>query len=241
MPAPGGQGDEAEAGTAAEVAANLAGVRERIAVAARAAGRDPAAVTLVAVAKSQPPGRVEAALAAGQRVFGENYVQEAKERWPTLRARHPDVELHLVGGLQSNKTADAVALFDVIQTVDRPRLARELAKEIGRQGRRPRLLVQVNTGEEQQKGGVAPGGLDALLSLCRDELGLPVEGLMAIPPEDEDTAPHAALLAKLAARHGLARVSVGMSGDFETAVRFGGTIVRVGTAVFGSRLARPAS
>ncbi len=235
MPAPEEQGGEA----GAEVAANLAEVRGRIAGAARAAGRDPAAVTLVAVSKSQPPGRIEAALAGGQRVFGENYVQEALARWPALRERHPDVELHLVGGLQSNKAAEAVALFDVIQTVDRPRLTRELAKEMARQGRRPRLLVQVNTGEEPQKGGVAPGGLDALLALCRGELGLPVDGLMAIPPEDEDTAPHAALLAKLAARHGLARVSVGMSGDFETAVRFGATIVRVGTAVFGARQGRP--
>jgi hypothetical protein len=235
MPAPEEQGGEA----GAEVAANLAEVRGRIAGAARAAGRDPAAVTLVAVSKSQPPGRIEAALAGGQRVFGENYVQEALARWPALRERHPDVELHLVGGLQSNKAAEAVALFDVIQTVDRPRLTRELAKEMAKQGRRPRLLVQVNTGEEPQKGGVAPGGLDALLALCRGELGLPVDGLMAIPPEDEDTAPHAALLAKLAARHGLARVSVGMSGDFETAVRFGATIVRVGTAVFGARQGRP--
>jgi pyridoxal phosphate enzyme (YggS family) len=199
-------------------------------------------VTLVAVAKSQPPERVEAALGAGQRVFGENYVQEAQGRWPALRERHPEgVELHLVGGLQSNKAADAVALFDVIQTVDRARLARELAKEMGRQGRRPRLLVQVNTGEEAQKGGVLPGGLDALLALCRGELGLPVEGLMAIPPEDQDTAPHAALLARLAARHGLPHVSVGMSGDFETAVRFGATLVRVGTAIFGARQRRPAA
>jgi pyridoxal phosphate enzyme (YggS family) len=174
-------------------------------------------------------------------VFGENYVQEALARWPGLRERYPDVELHLVGALQSNKAADAVALFDVIQTVDRPRLARELAKEMARQGRQPRLLVQVNTGEEPQKGGVAPGGLDALLALCRSELALPVEGLMAIPPEGEDTAPHAALLAKLAARHGLDRVSVGMSGDFETAVRFGATLVRVGTAVFGARQGRPAA
>ncbi|HEX8373987.1 MAG TPA: YggS family pyridoxal phosphate-dependent enzyme [Geminicoccaceae bacterium] len=238
MPASDGQGAEVAADEA--VAAGLAEVRGRIAAAARAAGRDPAAVALVAVAKSQAPERIEAALAAGQRVFGENYVQEAAGRWPGLRARYPDVELHLVGGLQSNKTADAVALFDVIQSVDRPRLARELAKEMGRQGRRPRLLLQVNTGEEAQKGGVLPGGLEALLELCRGELGLPVEGLMAIPPEEEDTAPHAALLAKLAARHGLPHVSVGMSGDFETAVRFGATLVRVGTAIFGARQKRPA-
>lgn len=229
-PAAGGGGDGAE-----QVAANLARIGERIDAAARAAGRDPAAVRLVAVSKTQPPGRIEAAIEAEQRAFGENYVQEAAARWPELRARHPDVELHLVGGLQSNKAAQAVALFDVIQSVDRASLARALAKEAARQGRRPRLLVQVNTGEEPQKGGVAPGGLEDLLRLCRGELDLPVEGLMAIPPEDEDTGPHAALLAKLARRHGLPEVSVGMSADFETAIRFGATLVRVGTAVFGGR------
>lgn len=231
--------DEGQAaGAGAEVAAALAEVRSRIAAAAGAVGRDPAAVALVAVSKTQPPERVEAALAAGQRAFGENYVQEAQGRWAARRERLPDLELHLVGALQSNKAADAVALFDVIQTVDRPKLAAALAREMDRQNRRPRLLVQVNTGEEPQKGGVLPGGLDALLASCRAELGLPVEGLMAIPPDDEDVAPHAALLAKLAARHGLAQVSVGMSGDFEAAVRLGATIVRVGTAIFGARPAR---
>ena len=220
---------------AADVAAGLAEVRERIAAAARAAGRDPAGVTLVAVSKTQLPERVEAALAAGQRVFGENYVQEAAGRWPPLRERYPDVELHMIGGLQSNKAAEAVALFDVIESVDRPKLARELAKAMERQGRRPRLLIQVNTGEEPQKSGVLPAALPDLVGLCREELGLPLEGLMAIPPEGEDVAPHAALLAKLARRHGLPAVSVGMSADFETAVRFGATQVRVGTLIFGAR------
>ena len=223
---------------AADVAAGLAEVRERIAAAARAAGRDPAGVTLVAVSKTQPPERVEAALAAGQRVFGENYVQEAAGRWPPLRERYPDVELHMIGGLQSNKAAEAVALFDVIESVDRPKLARELAKAAERQGRWPRLLIQVNTGEEPQKSGVLPAALPDLVGLCRDELGLPLEGLMAISPEGEDVAPHAALLAKLARRHGLSAVSVGMSADFETAVRFGATQVRVGTLIFGARAPR---
>ncbi len=223
---------------AADVAAGLAEVQERIAAAARAAGRDPAGVTLVAVSKTQPPERVEAALAAGQRVFGENYVQEAAGRWSPLRERYPDAELHMIGGLQSNKAAEAVALFDVIESVDRPKLARELAKAAERQGRRPRLLIQVNTGEEPQKSGVLPAALPDLVGLCRDGLGLPLEGLMAIPPEGEDVAPHAALLVKLARRHGLPAVSVGMSADFETAVRFGATQVRVGTLIFGARAPR---
>ncbi len=223
---------------AREVAASLAEVRARIVGAAQAAGRDPDAITLVAVSKSQSLERIEAALAAGQRVFGENYVQEAAGRWPELRQRHAGIELHMIGALQSNKAAEAVSLFDVIQTVDRPRLARELAKEMARQGRRPQLLVQVNTGEEPQKAGVAPGGLEALLAACRGKLGLPIQGLMAIPPEADDVALHAALLTKLAARHELAAVSIGMSGDFEAAIRFGATHVRVGTSIFGTRLAR---
>lgn len=223
---------------AANLAANLAEVRRRIEAAAREAGRDPAAITLVAVSKAQPLERIEAALAAGQRVFGENYVQEARSRWPELRRRWPGVELHMIGGLQSNKAAEAVALFDVVQTLDRPKLAREIAKEMARQNRQLHLLVQVNTGEEPQKSGVAPGELDGFLALCRAELGLAIEGLMAIPPEDEDVALHAALLAKLAARHHLPVLSIGMSGDFETAIRFGATHVRVGTAIFGARPGR---
>ena len=224
-----------EPGQQTEVATRLADVRKRMAVAAQAAGRDPAAVTLIAVSKFQPDASVEAALAAGQRAFGENYVQEARARWPALRQRWPDIELHLIGGLQSNKAAEAVALFDVLQTLDRPKLARAMAKEMARQDRRPRLFVQVNTGEEPQKAGVVPRDLPALLTLCRGELGLEIDGLMAIPPEDEDVALHAALLARLAAREGVAGMSVGMSGDYETAIRFGATHVRIGTGVFGTR------
>ncbi|MDX6750835.1 YggS family pyridoxal phosphate-dependent enzyme [Geminicoccaceae bacterium 1502E] len=225
-----GQGRPAD-----EVAAGLDEVKARIAEACREAGRDPAEVTLIAVGKAQPEERIVAALEAGQRVFGENYVQEAAGRWPGLRERFEAVELHLIGALQSNKAAEAVRLFDVIQTLDRPKLAREIAKELERQGVRRRLLVQVNTGEEPQKAGVLPGELEDFLRLCREELGLAIEGLMAIPPADEEVALHAALLAKLARRHGLATVSVGMSGDYETAARFGATHVRVGTAIFGTR------
>ena len=224
---------------AAEVAANLAEVRARI-DGGRAAGRArPGRGDAVAVSKSQPEARIEAALAAGQRVFGENYVQEAAGRWPELRQRWPGVELHLIGGLQSNKAAEAVALFDVIQTLDRPKLARELAKEMARQGA-PAAAARPG----QHRRGAAEVGHRAgrarrpSSALCRDELGLAVEGLMAIPPEDEDVALHAALLAKLAARAGLAPVSIGMSGDYETAIRFGATHVRVGTAIFGARRAR---
>lgn len=222
-----------------QVAANLAAVRERIAAAAGAAGREAHEVRLVAVSKAQPLARIEAALTAGQRVFGENYVQETQGRWPALRQRWPDLELHLVGHLQSNKAGEAVALFDVIQTLDRPKLARALAREMSQQDRRPKLLIQVNTGEEPQKSGVRPGELEGLLELCGTELGLDVQGLMAIPPDDEDVALHAALLAKLVRRHGLEEVSVGMSGDYEQAIRFGATLVRVGTAIFGARAARP--
>jgi pyridoxal phosphate enzyme (YggS family) len=228
-------GQPAASSTASEVAAALAEVRARIAAAAAAGGRPADAVTLVAVGKAQAGARIEAALAAGQCVFGENYVQEAKGRWPALRQCYGQIELHLIGSLQSNKAAEAVALFDMIQTLDRPKLARELAKAMARQNRRPRLMIQVNTGEEPQKSGIAPGELAAFLDLCRDELGLDVAGLMAIPPEDEDVAPHAALLAKLARRHELPLLSVGMSADYETAIRFGATHVRVGTAIFGAR------
>ncbi|MCX7630228.1 MAG: YggS family pyridoxal phosphate-dependent enzyme [Geminicoccaceae bacterium] len=225
-----------EQGAGGEVRARLEEVRRRIAAAARAAGRDPGSITLVAVSKAQPRERIEAALEAGQRVFGENYVQEAQARWPALRARFPDVELHLVGALQTNKARAAVAFFDVIQTLDRPKLAHVLAKELARpEARTRRLLVEVNLAEEPQKAGVAPGDLDPFLRLCREELRLPVRGLMAIPPADEDVAPYAALLAKLAARHDLPEVSIGMSADFETAIAFGATIVRIGTAIFGER------
>ena len=217
-----------------DVAAGLAEVRARIAAAALAADRDPASVTLIAVGKAQPPERIAAALAAGQRVFGENYVQEAAGRWPSLRAAPPDVELHMIGALQTNKVRDALALFDVIQTVDRPRLAEALAREAQRRGRSPGILVQVNTGAEAQKAGVPTQELDDLVATCR-RLELRLQGLMAIPPADEDVAMHTALLAKLARRHGLAIVSCGMSADYEAAIRFGATHVRVGTAIFGAR------
>jgi PLP dependent protein len=222
------------------IEANLRAVRERIAAAARAVGRAPADVTLVAVGKAQPDERVRAALAAGQRVFGENYVQEAKARWSPLRPAWPDLQLHMIGPIQTNKAKDVVALFDVIETVDRPRLAQVLAGEMARQDRRPACFVQVNTGEEAQKAGVWPADADRLIEACREGLGLPVIGLMAIPPEDEEPSLHFALLAKIAARNGLARLSMGMSADFELAVQFGATHVRVGSAIFGARPPKPA-
>jgi len=218
-----------------DIADNLEKVRAEIRAAARDAGRDPESVTLVAVSKTHPAYRIRAAIAAGQRVFGENRVQEAQAKYPELRRETPDLVLHLIGPLQTNKARDAVELFDAIETVDRPKLARALAKEMARCGRRPRCYVQVNTGEEPQKAGVAPGEADALIALARDELGLPLEGLMCIPPLDEEPAPHFALLAKIAARNGLAQLSMGMSHDYTIAVRFGATHVRVGTAIFGAR------
>ncbi len=222
-------------GSSPDIAANLADVRRNIATACAAAGRDPAGVTLVAVSKTHPVESLEAALAAGQRVFGENRVQEAKAKWPALKERFPDIELHLIGPLQTNKIKEAVALFDVIQTVDRPKLARGLAEEMARTGRRPRCYVEVNTGAEPQKAGVVPEEVDGFLVACRDEYGLAVEGLMCIPPADEEPALHFALLSDLARRLGLPVVSMGMSGDYEVAVRFGATHVRVGTAIFGVR------
>jgi pyridoxal phosphate enzyme (YggS family) len=218
--------------------AALAEVRARIARAAEAAGRDPADVTLVAVSKQQPWPRIAPVLAAGQRVFGENRVQEAKERWydPEHAETAGDgLVLHLIGPLQTNKAKEAVAFFEVIETLDRERLARALADEIQAQGRSPRLYVQVNTGEEPQKSGVAPQAADAFIAACRSTFGLTVEGLMCIPPAGEPPAPHFALLAKVAARNGLSKLSMGMSGDFETAVRLGATSVRVGSALFGER------
>jgi pyridoxal phosphate enzyme (YggS family) len=225
----------AEQAAVERVAANLADVRGRIAAAARTVGRDPAEVTLVAVSKAQPDARVLAALEAGQRVFGENYVQEAKARWPALRRDHPDLVLHIIGPIQTNKARDVVALFDVIETVDRPKLAQALAKEMARLGRRPACLIEVNTGEEPQKAGVLPAAADAFIKACRDELGLPVVGLMAIPPEGEEPSLHFALLADIALRNGLTQLSMGMSADYEIAVQFGATHVRVGSAIFGER------
>jgi hypothetical protein len=213
----------------------LADIRRRIAKAAAAAGREGADVTLTAVSKQQPWERIEPVLAAGQRVFGENRVQEAMARWSDVRGRVPDLELRLIGPLQTNKAKEAVAVFDVIETLDRERLARALADEIQKQGRTPRLYVQVNTGEEPQKAGVTPGQTDAFLKLVRETYGLQPEGLMCIPPVDEEPALHFALLGKIAARNGLKRLSMGMSDDFETAIRFGSTEVRVGSAVFGAR------
>jgi pyridoxal phosphate enzyme (YggS family) len=207
-------------------------VLAKIAAAARAAGREAADVTLVAVSKQQPEARIAAMLAAGQRVFGENRVQEAETHWA---ARREGVELRLIGPLQTNKAAEAVALFDVIETLDRERLARVLAEAAAKQGRAPRLYVQVNTGEEPQKAGVAPLETDAFVASVRRDYGLAVEGLMCIPPADEPAGPHFALLARIAERNGLARLSMGMSGDYETAVRFGATSVRVGSALFGAR------
>ncbi len=219
----------------ASVADNLAAVGARVAAAASAVGRDPGSVALVAVGKVQPPEKLVAALAAGHRLFGENRVQEAAGKFPALRTDFPDLVLHLIGPLQTNKAAEAVALFDVIETLDRPKLARALAKEMAKSGRRPRLTVQVNTGEEPQKAGVAPAEADALVSYARDELGLPVVGLMCIPPMEDEPAPHFAFLREIARRNGLEMLSMGMSADFETAIRFGATHVRVGTAIFGSR------
>ena len=218
-----------------DIAGRLAGIRARIAAAARAVGRAPDSVTLVAVSKTHPAEAVQAAMAAGQRVFGENRVQEAQRKWPALKAGCPDARLHLIGPLQTNKVADAVALFDVIETVDRPKLARALAAAMADSGRRPDCYIQVNTGEEPQKAGILPADADGFIALCRDEIGLPVQGLMCIPPLAEEPAPHFALLAEIARRHGLPVLSMGMSGDFETAVRLGATHVRIGTAIFGDR------
>jgi len=221
------------------VAVKLREVRARIAAAAKAVGRDPARVTLVAVSKAQPDARVRAALAAGQRVFGENYMQEAKARWPALRPAYPDLRLHMIGPIQTNKARDVVALFDVIETLDRSKLARALAKEMDRQGLRPDCFIEVNTGEEAQKAGVWPDDADSLIRECRDDLGLPVVGLMAIPPEHEEPSLHFALLAEIAGRNGLAQLSMGMSADYEIAVQFGATQVRVGSAIFGARPPKP--
>lgn len=210
-------------------------MRGRIAQACREAGRGPDAATLTAVSKTQPPEAIDAALATGQRVFGENRVQEAQERWSDRRPGLPDLELRLIGPLQTNKAPDAVALFDVIETLDREKMARALAEASGKLGRTPRLLVQVNTGAEPQKAGVPPDAADALIGQARRTYGLTIEGLMCIPPADQDPEPHFALLARIADRNGLGVLSMGMSGDYETAIRRGATHVRVGTALFGER------
>jgi len=217
----------------------IATVREEIARACRDAGRDLSAVTLVAVSKTFGVEAIEPVIAAGQRVFGENRVQEAKAKWPPLLARQSaegdGLELHLVGPLQSNKARDAVALFDAIHSVDRASLAEALGKEIARQGRRPLLFAEINTGAEPQKAGVNPQDADAFLAACRDRYGLEISGLMCIPPQDDAPAPHFALTAKIARRNGLKFLSMGMSADFPIAIAFGATHVRVGTAIFGAR------
>jgi pyridoxal phosphate enzyme (YggS family) len=210
-------------------------VRREIARACADARRDPASVTLVAVSKTFGAEAIAPVIAAGQRVFGENRVQEAKAKWPALRARHPDLELHMVGPLQSNKAKEAVALFDAIHSVDRPSLCEALAREIARQGRAPLLFVEINTGGEAQKAGVPPQEADAFVARCRDGYGLSVGGLMCIPPLDEAPAPHFALTAKIAARNGLRLLSMGMSADFPVAIAMGATHVRVGSAIFGAR------
>lgn len=213
----------------------LSDVQSRLTDAAREAGRDPASVHLIAVSKTFEAADILPVLDAGQRLFGENRVQEAKAKWPDLRIRYPDTELHLIGPLQSNKAREAVELFDAIHTVDRPKIARAIADEQQRQGRRLKLFIEVNTGEEPQKAGIAPKETAAFLAHCRDELGLEIAGLMCIPPVDEEAAVHFAFLAKLARELRLPELSMGMSGDFETATEFGATYVRVGSAIFGAR------
>ena len=219
----------------ADAKTSLARVRGEIAAACAEGKRDPAAVTLIAVSKTFGAEAIEPVIAAGQRVFGENRVQEAKAKWPALRAAHPDIALHLIGPLQSNKAKEAVALFDAIHAVDRPSIAEALAKEIVKQGRHPTLFVEVNTGEEPQKAGVLPHEADAFIKTCRESYGITIAGLMCIPPFDEAPAPHFALTAKIAARNGLSLLSMGMSADFAAAIAFGATHVRVGTAIFGGR------
>ena len=220
-----------------DVASNLTDIRQQITAAANRAGRAPGDVTLVAISKFQPDERIEAALAAGHRVFGENRVQEAQDHWSERRETIGDLELHLVGPLQTNKVRDAVALFDVIQTLDRPKLARHLAKPFADFGATRRCFVQVNTGEEAQKAGIIPDQADKFIAECRD-LELPVEGLMCIPPVDAPVAPHFALLRRIAERNGLRARSMGMSADFESAVELGATHVRVGRGIFGERANR---
>jgi PLP dependent protein len=221
----------------------IAAVREDVARACRDAGRDPAAVTLVAVSKTLGPDAIGPVIAAGQRVFGENRVQEAKAKWPELIARQKKahasdddgIELHLVGALQSNKAKEAVGLFDAIHSVDRASLAEALGKEIAKQARRPVLFAEINSGAESQKSGVLPQDADAFLTACRERYGLVISGLMCIPTQDEAPAPHFALTAKIARRNGLKLLSMGMSADFQTAIAFGATHVRIGTAIFGTR------
>lgn len=221
----------------AEILARFRTVREDIDRVARQVPRDPAGVTLLCASKTQEAERIEPLLAAGHRLFGENRVQEAKTKWPALRARYPDLDLHLIGPLQTNKVRDALTLFDVIETLDRENLAQAIAAESAKLGKRPRLFVEVNTGAEPQKAGILPAEADAFISRCRDVHGLDVVGLMCIPPAEEQASPHFALLGQIAARNGLKRLSMGMSADFGQAVQLGSTEVRVGTGIFGARQA----
>lgn len=216
------------------IADALSGVRARIAAAAKSCGRDPAAVTLIAVSKTHGADKAALAIAAGQADFGENRVQEAEDKWPALKT--PSVRLHLIGPLQTNKARDAVALFDVIHTLDRPRLAEKLTAEMQAQGRSVSCFVQVNTGREEQKAGVDPKDADAFIKACRDQWRLPVVGLMCIPPVNEEPALHFAFLREIAKRNGLAQLSMGMSDDFEIAIALGATHIRVGSAIFGARV-----
>ena len=218
-----------------ELQERLNEVRSRIDAAGRDAGRQERAVQLVAVSKTFEADTIRLAIEAGQRIFGENRVQESQGKWPGLKAETPDIELHLIGPLQSNKAAEAVALFDVIETIDREKIARAIAEEMKRQGKELGLYVQVNTGLEPQKAGIAPDDTPAFVDFCRGELGLGIEGLMCIPPADENPGPHFALLAKLAEKCGVKKLSMGMSGDYEIAIAFGATSVRVGSAIFGTR------
>lgn len=220
-----------------ETAANLRDVLDNIASTAREAGRAPDDVRLVAVSKTHDDAHIRPVLRAGHRLFGENRVQEAAGKWPGLREEFPDVRLHLIGPLQTNKVAQALELFDVIETLDRPKLAREIAKEAEKTGRMPDCFVQVNTGAEPQKAGVMPAEADAFVESCRGEFGLPVKGLMCIPPHDEEPSLHFALLREIARRNDLTELSMGMSGDYPVAIAFGATLVRVGTAIFGARAA----
>ncbi|MDR7034288.1 YggS family pyridoxal phosphate-dependent enzyme [Mesorhizobium sp. BE184] len=224
-----------------DTVSQLEAVKAKIAAAEREAKREAGSASLVAVSKTFGPDDIRPAIEAGQRIFGENKVQEAQGKWPALRAQYPGIELHLLGPLQSNKTKDAVELFDVIQSVDREKIAAEIAKETRKQGRTPRLYVQVNTGSEPQKAGIEPKDAVAFVARCRDEHGLHIEGLMCIPPAEENPGPHFALLGKLAKEAGVEKLSMGMSSDYQVAIAFGATSVRVGSAIFGGRTYAPAA
>lgn len=220
-----------------DITKNLATVKSLVKTAAKADGRTADDINLIAVSKTKPVSLIHSALRTGHLLFGENRLQETEEKWPALREEFSNVRLHLIGPLQRNKVKRSLQLFDVIETVDRPKLAKTLAREIDASGLRPDCYLQVNTGEEAQKSGVTPGELDAFVCFCRDELELPVRGLMCLPPKTEEPALHFGLLRELAKRNGLEGLSMGMTADFETAIRFGATVVRVGTAIFGERLA----